>query len=186
MRCTHCETDFCWLCLSVMNSYMEPHTCNRYDSSQFVEDDVERQALFIIPRYDAHDSAAGFTMEQYRCFDPEKMLQRYWFLDENKDPDIMSKALDTLLKGRNFLKNSYIAMLGFRTDPTRLKLHEDHHACLEMFTERLSQLTETNLHSLYTLQGHVGIRLHFRRLDFYTTSVTKYMGRMLHSIKSQI
>ena len=99
-------------------------------------------------------------------------------MDEDEDPRIMTRALETLLEGRDFLKYSYVAMLGLRNDAKRLKLHDDHHTCLEMFTERLSQLTETNLHQEYTLRGEVGIDLHFRRLAFYTVSVAKYMERI--------
>lgn len=183
MQCSHCGTDFCWLCLKVLNSHLEPHTCNRYNLADSAEDDYERQALFTITRYEAHDAAAAFSTEQYENFDREKLLETFWFLDEDKEPEIMARALETLLEGREFLKNSYVAMLGLRKDAKRMKLHEDHHACLEMFTERLSQLTETSLHRLYTLQGQRGIGLHFRRLAFYTTSVTKYMERMTTCIK---
>lgn len=178
IQCSHCKTDFCWLCLKILNSHLEPHTCNRYDSRDSGEDDFERQALFTFTRYEAHDTAAEFTRNQYKNFDPEKFSAAFWFLNEDSDLEIMDNALKTLLAGREFLKNSYVAMLGLRDDEKRLKLHEDHHGCLEMFTERLSQLTETNLHRLYTLQGHWGIRLHFRKLAFYTASVTKYTERM--------
>ena len=182
MQCSHCKTDFCWLCLSVLDSHLGPHTCNRYDSTDSAEDDYERRALFTISRYEAHDAAAAFTMDQYKSFDPEKLLQTFWFLDEGEDPEIMDQALKMLLEGRKFLKNSYVAMLGLGKDTEGLKLHEDHHACLEMFAERLCQLTETNLQSLYTSQGDYGIRLHFRRLAFYTASVAKYMERMVQCI----
>ena len=161
-----------------MNSHLEPHTCNRYNSTDSAEDDFERQALFTFTQYEAHDTAAEFTQNQYKSFDPEKFSATFWFVDEDTDVEIMDSALKTLLAGREFLKNSYVAMLGLRNDKKRLKLHEDHHGCLEMFTERLSQLTETNLHRLYTMQGQWGIRLHFRKLAFYTASVTKYTERM--------
>ena len=178
MQCSNCKTDFCWLCLSLLNSHLEPHICNRYDPADSAEDDFERQALFTFPRYEAHDKAANFATDQYKSFDPEKLLETFWFLDEDEDPEIMAQAFKTLITGREFLKHSYIAMIGLRKDVYRLKLHEDHHGCLEMFTERLSQLTETNLQSLYKVGGRSGIWLHFRRLTFYTASVTKYMERM--------
>lgn len=178
MHCSHCSTDFCWLCLQILNGYLEPHTCNHYDATDSAEDDFERQALFTFARYEAHDTAAIFTANQYKRFDPNKYVATYWFLDEDQDIGIMENALKTLLAGREFLKNSYIAMLGLRKDKKRLKLHENHHGCLEMFTERLSQLTETNLHRLFTLHGYWGVRLHFQRLAFYTLSVTKYTERM--------
>ena len=177
MNCRHCNTDFCWLCLSVLDAHL-PHVCNRYDSIDSAEDDFERQALFTIKRYEAHGVAAEFTLDQYKSFDAEKLLETFWFLDEDEDPEVLAEALKTLLAARDFVKNSYVAMMGLRGHEKNLKRHEEHHACLEMFTERLSQLTETNLHRLYTLEGQLGIRLHFRRLAFYTASVTKYMERM--------
>ena len=178
MKCSKCKTDFCWLCLSLLNRHLEAHSCNRYDSTDSTEDDFERQALFTATRYEAHDAAAVFALNQYKNYEPEKLIETYWFLNEDEDLEIMAQALETLLVGRNFLKYSYVAMLGLRKCAKRMKLHEDHHACLEMFTERLSQLTETNLHRKYTLQGQLGIKLHFRRLAFYTVSVTKYTERI--------
>ena len=178
MQCSKCKTDFCWLCLGLLSMHLEVHTCNRYDSSDSTEDDFERQALFTATRYEAHDTAAAFALNQYKNYEPAKLIETYWFLNEDEDAEIMAQALETLLAGRDFLKHSYVAMLGLRKDAKRLKLHEDHHDCLEMFTERLSQLTETNLHRQYTLQGQLGIKLHFRRLAFYTVSVIKYMERI--------
>ena len=183
MQCSHCNTHFCWLCLKNLDSHLAPHVCNRYDSTDSAEDDFERQALFTFTRFEAHDTAALFTSVQYKNFDPEKFWSTYRFLQEDSEIEIMENALKTLLAGREFLKNSYIAMLGLRKDKKRLKLHEDHHGCLEMFTERLSQLTETNLHRLYDSQGYWGVRLHFQRLEFYTLSVDKYTDRMTFSKK---
>jgi hypothetical protein len=77
MQCSHCKTDICWLCLSLLDSHLGPHTCNRYDSADSAEDDYERRALFTITRYEAHDAAAAFTMDQYKSFDPEKLLETF-------------------------------------------------------------------------------------------------------------
>jgi ariadne-1 len=185
MHCSNCKTDFCWLCLSLLNSHLEPHTCVRYDSADSAENDFERQAMYTTTRYEAHDAAAIFTLNQFKSFDPQKWLETYWFLDEDGDPEKMTQALKVLLEGRDFLKNSYVAMLGLAKDTKRLKLHDSHHECLEMFTEQLSHLTETNLHRQYELHGHIGIRLHFRKLAFYTASVAKYMERMSTFIEMQ-
>jgi len=161
-----------------LERHLEPHACSRYDPTDSAEDDFERQALFTATRYNAHDEAEKFAFNQYKNFHPEKLIENFWFLNEDEDPKIMAKALKTLLGGRGFIKFSYVAMLGLRKDKKRHKLHEDHHACLESFTERLSQLTETNLQRLYTLQGQKGINIHFRRLAFYTVSVSKYIERI--------
>ena len=158
----------------MLNSHLEPHTCNRYDAA---EGGFERQALFTVAWYEAHDGAAAFTANQYKNFEPEKFIESYWFLDEDENPEIMIRALKTLLTGRDFLKYSYIKNL-FLNDPKSIKLYEDHHACLEMFIGRLSHLTEANLHRKYALRGQVEMYLHFRRLAFYAVSVTKYMERI--------
>jgi len=131
-----------------LNQHLEPHACSCYDPTDSAEDDLERQALFTIIRYNAHDDAGKFALNQYKNYHPGKLTDFFLFLDEDKDPEIMAQALKTLLRGRDFIKFSYIAMLGLRKNTKRLKLHEDHHACLESFTERLSQLTETNLQRL--------------------------------------
>jgi ariadne-1 len=176
MQCIKCKAGFCWLCLSLLDAHL-PHICNRYDSADSADDDFERQALYTVTRYEAHDGAAAFTLNQYINFEPKKFNETYWFLDQDKDPEIMAQALEILLAGRDFLKHSYVKLL-YLKDPKSAKLHEDHHGCLEMFTERLSQLTEMNLHSQFMLGGQFEIDLHFRRLAFYTDSVTKYMERI--------
>ncbi|OEU21816.1 hypothetical protein FRACYDRAFT_158501, partial [Fragilariopsis cylindrus CCMP1102] len=140
MQCIKCKAGFCWLCLSLLDAHL-PHICNRYDSADSADDDFERQALYTVTRYEAHDGAAAFTLNQYTNFEPKKFNETYWFLDQDKDPEIMAQALEILLAGRDFLKHSYVKLL-YLKDPKSAKLHEDHHGCLEMFTERLSQLTE--------------------------------------------
>lgn len=177
MQCTKCKTDFCWVCLSLLNEHLGPHICNVYDPADTAEDDFERRALFIVTRYDAQDFAVNFAITQREHFDPHKFVETYWFVNEDDDPDIMARALEAVVDGRTFLKYSYVKLLFLKDQKSRV-LHEDHHVCLEMFTERLSRLTEINLHSHYTLRGQREIILHFRRLSFFTVSVTKYIGRM--------
>lgn len=192
MKCVKCHVNFCWVCLEVMNTYNEPHICHRYDPANSVaEDDSEKRALFTVTRFEGHEMARIFTANQYKHFDTEKFIETYWFIDEMNDPDIMRGALQTLLTSRDFLKHSYVKILFLKEDDDSIielskkvkkktkKLYEDHHACLEMLTERLSYYTEINLHQHYELRGQYEINLHFRRLAFYTASVVKYMERMI-------
>ncbi|KAG7342051.1 IBR/half ring-finger domain containing protein [Nitzschia inconspicua] len=177
VHCSSCQTDFCWLCLAVLNRHLEPHNCSRYDPAESAEDDFERHALFTATRFEAHDQAEEFAFEQSKAFRPEKLLEAFWFLDE-EDCDIMCRGLGVLVQARCFLKHSYIASLGMRADEVALQKHERQHSCLEMFTERLSQLTEMNMHRFYLEQGENGLKRHFQRLAFFSKSVAKYQERM--------
>lgn len=85
MQCIKCKAGFCWLCLSLLDVHL-PHVCNRYDSADSADDDFERQALYTVTRYEAHDGAAAFTLNQYTNFEPKKFIETYWFLDQDKDP----------------------------------------------------------------------------------------------------
>lgn len=175
MSCTKCGTDFCWLCLKLLDSHLQEHHCKPYDPA---EDDFERHALSTVTRFRAHEDAKYFALKQSEAFSPEKLLEAFWFLDEGEAPDVLCRALATLAASRSFLMNSYIAMLGLLHDKPRHKQHGIHHACLETFTERLNQLTETNLQRLYQEHGQHGILSHFKKLDCYDAITTKYMERI--------
>ena len=180
MTCEKCKTQFCWLCLTKLRAHSENHACNRYDQAANAEDDVERRALFLADRYQAHDVAEQFAHDQYKRFheNPEKLVQAFWFLAEEEE-EVLHDSLKTVVEARVFLKNSYVASFGLRNDPTQLGILESHQAALEMFTERLSQLVETNLHRLYLEKGEIGMKTHFRGLAFYRASVVNYTERFL-------
>jgi ariadne-1 len=178
VHCSLCQTDFCWICLALLNRHLEAHTCNRYDPVESAENDFERHALFTATRYEAHDHAEDFASEQLRSFHPEKLLEAFWFLDY-EHAEIFRNGLETLIHARCFLKYSYVASLGLRHKPETLRSHESHHACLEMFTERLSQLLEMNLQRYYLEQGEKRLGNHFRRVAFYVASISSYQHRIL-------
>ena len=165
------------MCLALLNRHLEAHWCNRYDPANSAEDEFERRALFTASRYQAHDEAEKFALEQRKSYQPEKLVKAFWFLNE-EDAQILERGHETLVQARCFLKYSYIASLGLRNDQRRLNIHENHHACLEMFTERLNQLTETNLHRLYLEEGERRVKNYFHRLAFHTQSVVKYTERI--------
>jgi hypothetical protein len=97
----------------------------------------------------------------------------------DNDEATLHDALETVIDARKFLKNSYIASFGLRSEAAKLGILESHQSALEMFTERLSQLTETNLQRCFLEKGEQGVTSHFRGLSFYRVSVENYMGRFL-------
>jgi ribosomal 50S subunit-associated protein YjgA (DUF615 family) len=199
MKCTMCGTDFCWLCLKLLERHLQQHQCQPYDPSTSADDETERHELFTASRFQAHDDARQFALTQSRSFSGEKLIESFWFLDEKEDdgiagPVIMESSLSTLITSRLILMHSYIELLGLSskvsslsdedydncTDHNKYKEHEAHHLCLEMFTERLAQLTETNLQRLYLEEGQFGVVEHFHKLKFYNVTVIQYMGRIVN------
>ena len=112
---------------------------------------------------------------------PEKLNEMFSFLTSD-DEAILQQALKTVIDARRFLKNSYIASLASRSDPKKLAVLESQQAALEIFTERLSQLTETNLQRLYMEQGEKRVQAHFQKEDFYRISVINYIDRFLANV----
>jgi ariadne-1 len=187
MTCEKCKTQFCWLCLTKLHVHSQAHACNRYDPGVDADDESERRALFVTDRYKAHEEGEKFALDQARDFasKPEKLVEMFWFLSEDHE-EIQRMVLETLVDARNFLKHSYVAAFGMRNEPARLKRLETHQATLELFTERLSQLAETNLHPLYLVHGEQHVTTHFRAMSFYQVSVANYMERILTSKSARI
>ena len=179
MTCQKCKTQFCWLCLTKLHVHSQAHTCNSYDPGMDADDESERRALFVTDRYKAHEEGEKFALDQARDFEnkAEKLVEMFWFLSVDHE-EILRMVLETLVDARTFLKHSYVAAFGMRKEPARLKRLETHQATLELFTERLSQLAETNLHPLYLVHGEEHVKNHFRAMSFYQVSVANYMERI--------
>mmetsp|Transcript_29925 Transcript_29925/g.45997 ORF Transcript_29925/g.45997 Transcript_29925/m.45997 type:complete len:1188 (-) Transcript_29925:232-3795(-) len=180
MTCGKCHQEFCWLCLSVLGFHDEVHACNQYDPAEDAEDDYERHALFVYDRYQAHDESEDFARLHMKKVSeqPEKLVEMFWFLT-NEDERVLHDGLETVIRARQVLKNSYVASFGLRKDPQKMQSLQSHQAALELFTERLSQLTERNLHSLLAEKGQARLIQHFQGLAFYSVSVSRYMQRFL-------
>ena len=184
IRCSLCQYDFCWLCLGHLRAHLEPHICNRYEAHESAENDEERRALFFTDRFKAHDDAEVFARTELKSFQEklEKLsAESLWFASD-EDLDSMLKGGRTLVKARNFLKNSYVAAWAMRTDLEHRDIFESHQANLELFTEKLSQLLLTKVHQLYAEQGARAIDMHFRAIVFSTTSLEQYMSRIINFI----
>lgn len=180
MRCSMCRHDFCWLCLGHLRTHLEPHICNRYEPHQSAEDEEERRALFFTDRFKAHDDAEIFAKGELRSFEEKKnklASETLWFASD-EDLNTILHATRTLVRARNFLKNSYVAAWAMRKDLEHRDVFESHQANLELFAEKLSQLLLTKVQQLYTEQGARAIHMHFRAMVFSTASVISYMDRM--------
>mmetsp|Transcript_18311 Transcript_18311/g.27120 ORF Transcript_18311/g.27120 Transcript_18311/m.27120 type:complete len:948 (+) Transcript_18311:648-3491(+) len=173
MTCQNCETEFCWLCLKKLRVHLEAHTCNKYEPGG--DDDIERRAVFLANRFQAHEEAEIFAQKQYKKF-PENPTVSF-ITDDNYDT--LLHAVSFSIDSRHFVKNSYITSFGLRNNAKMLAEYESHQGALEMLTERLSQLTELNLQRLYQEKGERCIVNYFNRISFYRLSIASYMKRVL-------
>ena len=175
MTCKHCDTQFCWLCLTKLSFHSEAHSCNQYTETGEAEssDDVER-GLFLAKRYEAHESALLFTRDEIQSLEsrPLNHIEEDYY-------DIMMSALEVVMEARIFLKNSYMATFGLRNHPTKLAEFESHQGALEVLTEKLNKLTDMNVQRIYRERGKQSLTMHFQRLSFHQFSVCTYMTRIL-------
>ena len=179
MDCGKCGTAFCWLCLSLLRTHQEPHTCNMYDpvADRSDADDEDARALFFTGRYDAHDEAQIVAQRQCKELQhsADKMESRFPYVS-NEQYSTLFEATETLVKARSFLKFSYVAAWA-RPDKSFFEIYQ---STLESVTERVNYMTERHLDRIFHEDGPYGIDLHFRALSFHMSSLNQYMDRMMH------
>jgi len=98
--------------------------------------------------------------------------------------DVLRKAIQCLMTCRNFLAYSYVVAWRFVGGSTEAKaVFESHQSTLEVMTEKLNKLTETNLEELLSSRGESYFRAHFTALDFHSCASGMYVERMMGFIR---
>ena len=171
MTCSQCSHEFCWLCLSPLETHLAPHQCNRYDPLE--HSDFQRDA-FYTERYHAHEDAEFYAVQHLNAYDVDgqRAVDRIKYISDD-ELDILEMTRESLVSCRRFLKNSYVAAYA-----ERQKSFDDHQAALELCCENLTRLSDQKVEDIYFNKGENALRLHFRSLQFYRFSVNKYMERM--------
>jgi ariadne-1 len=171
MTCSQCFHEFCWLCLSPLETHLAPHQCNRYNP---LEHSNLQRDLFYTERYHAHEDAEYYAVQHLEAYDVDgqRAVDRIRFISDD-ELDILETTRESLVTCRRFLKNSYVAAYA-----ERQKSFDDHQAALELCCENLTRLSDRKVEDVYINEGQSSLRLHFRSLQFYTLSVHKYMKRM--------
>lgn len=179
MQCTQCQYDFCWICLTHLETHQAPHECNRFDQLENADSDQERRNLFYTERFRAHEDAEVFAKRLLEKLDDhlQRAVNRIGALEDD-ETDIVGTARERLLDARRFLKYSYVAAYGELCGRGELPSFEAHQGALESFVEKLSRLAETSLEKVYLERGQNGMRMHLRAMSFYAASVTRYMERV--------
>jgi hypothetical protein len=185
MRCTLCQFDFCWVCLTRLESHLAPHTCNRYDQLQNEDSDLQRR-IFYSERFQAHEEAEIFAK---RLLDKanhilQKLIDRMFFLGE-EDALAFEEACQTLVDARGFLKYSYVAAFGSLEHSPTMRTFEDHQGALELFVEKFNQLLVSNMETIYIEKGSKAVHRHFGSISFFSSCIKRYIERVegiVHSV----
>eukprot|EP00546_Thalassionema_frauenfeldii_P009930 CAMPEP_0178920662 /NCGR_PEP_ID=MMETSP0786-20121207/15126_1 /TAXON_ID=186022 /ORGANISM="Thalassionema frauenfeldii, Strain CCMP 1798" /LENGTH=669 /DNA_ID=CAMNT_0020594747 /DNA_START=1500 /DNA_END=3509 /DNA_ORIENTATION=+ len=174
MQCSQCGFDFCWICLSRLDSHLAPHQCNRYASN----DSSERRKKFYAERFLAHEEAEFFAKDHNAQIDDyiQKIVDKMYHFEADFIDIIMASSM-TLLTARSFLKYSYVAGFGLHPDNPSLAMFQDQQGALELFVEKLSQLAIADLKAVYAEKGTMAVSKHIRSMAFYSRSVVEYMER---------
>jgi ariadne-1 len=183
MQCSRCHYDFCWLCLARLDTHLMAHVCNQYNPAEHADSDDEKRSLFFTERFQAHEEAEYFAKKQVEASDQllEKLLERFYL--DPEDIEGLSVAGKILLRARGFLKYSYVAAYGLRLDQKHRATFEKHQGVLELFTEQLSRLSEMPLEVVYMERGETGLVRHLRAIAFYSSSVERYIERVVSFAK---
>lgn len=181
MQCSQCDHDFCWICLSRLDTHLERHECNRFDP------DAGHQSrdVFYSERFQAHAGAEDFAKIHLENIDSDlqKLADRMFDLND-ASVDIVESSRETLLEARRFLKYSYVAARDIALRSLDLRAFESHQGTLELFVEKLSSLSESSLTVIYNDKGEQAVHLRLRSLAFYARSVKRYMERVQSIIAS--
>ena len=177
MTCTSCGTEFCWICLSLD---WQDHVCNVFDSLTGV-DDFERLRFFS-HRVNAHLQSGRAAQTLLDNFEEHAQAIQYHtrFCDDTH-LTILKGAWITLVRGRKYLANSYIAAYGMPEEMETYVQEEfqSHQSQLQLFLEQLSLLCD-NVPNIYKTAGRSerDFRLRIRGIRFCAVAVSGYMHRV--------
>lgn len=163
MSCQHCNAQYCWLCLTLLRTHLEAHTCNRFDPLSEAENEREERALFYTERFQMHEQSEQYAKKKLKSL--ERQTEKNWPQAEN-EIDTYKKVARFLISARDCLKLSYVEAWALIDDPIKRELLENHQATLELITERISLLVHQTLEKVYRHGGLRSIRRHCRKMAF--------------------
>jgi hypothetical protein len=160
--------------------HLGAHTCNAYDPAF---DDAEQRGVWFTDRFQAHEEAELFANNQVKKLDQnaQKVADRLFFVTDD-ELETLFAATEELVGARQFLKRSYVEAWAERDDASKRTLLASSQATLEFVTERLSQMTQTDLPAVYTKGGERSIRMHFRAMEFLRSTIVKYKERVVFQV----
>jgi IBR domain, a half RING-finger domain/Proteasome stabiliser len=178
MHCTQCDYHFCWMCLGNLGSDVS-HNCNRVDRTKIAMD----KTLFYVERFKAHEDSERFAASHLNSFHVEiSLIFEANYPIEDHEIQIMEQARETIVVARCFLKYSYAAMAFEDLLDKDIPL-ERHQGTLELFVEKLSQITEMPCLDFYKDTTIRRRKQCLRSMSFYSSSILHYMERIMSMLQ---
>jgi len=178
VKCMTCGIGFCWICCKRINSFCTTsHTCSKFDPNN------EKSWIFFLQRYKAQDLSESFALNQLdELHDADSDMR----LGENFVTS-MRQSVHALIHGRQFLKELNIRMYLMHDEASRIapwsisegseqasdnnyeiSRLETLESVLQVYTEKLNQLTEIKDEEEIMHYGQMGIPIFPRSLSLYT------------------
>jgi hypothetical protein len=156
--CTRCETAMCWACgleyyKAAGHAYpQEAWTCNRAPAAQRAssgsEDGLITRFLHCMSRAKSSAESADFAKRELSSVaDLSENLVKLVSLHDMSltasDLDFFTRGLETVQKGREYLKRTYIRAFSLEKE-VEVSLFADQQSVLEGSVERLQQFVESS------------------------------------------
>lgn len=188
MRCTNCKHEFCWMCgESWFNHRSRTHAgCNKSDAVLKSEKEAQKakgslqRYMFYYSRFEAHEKALEFAKQNEKKVQ-QKMTQMMAIKEDwNFNTVIFLKdAVEEVVRCRRILQWTYC--FGFYlADGSREKnLFEDHQGRLEVFADRLHELTEKDVSELLDIEVRSSVIRLMKTVEKFRIGVKDYTNSMV-------
>jgi len=206
VHCTKCDCHFCWICCNRIDPRCS-HVCSKYDPSRD-ESSGGKDFFYMGRYQAHDNAEIFALDQLSKMNDIAHVWMRSPLYLEEEEITLIEQATSALITCRQFLKYSLVRMYFTRDEeikeedtgtPTEqggedaiidigeprcntaiscTSQFEAHQSVLELLTEKLNALTETNMEQERIRYGACCIPLHLRSLSFYTKSVLGYIDRM--------
>ena len=158
MHCKLCHHDFCWMCMGPWSDHDQNtggyYKCNRYDPEKPAGDEESKakheldRYLHFYQRYHGHDSSLKYANKdrvkaEQRMIEKQESEKSTWM-----EVQFLLNATNQVIECRRVLKYTYVLGFYLEADSPEKTLFEHHQEMLEKHTEKLHELTESNLEKL--------------------------------------
>jgi len=188
MRCANCRHEFCWMCGQTwFNHRNATHSgCNKSDQMLKTEREAQKakgslqRYMFYYSRFEAHQKSLEFARKNEKAVERRMNQMMEIKADWNfNEVTFLKDAVEEVVRCRRILQWTYC--FGFYlADGSREKnLFEDHQGRLEVFADRLHELTEKDVTELLDQDVRTSTIRLTKTVTKFRTAVSDHTSSMI-------